>query len=266
RMELLAAWKQPLLDGYIVIQKLNLNQITQKNFQWQLQAQLQSISLTQLTQQFQWPPLQERLTVTLPQLYYHDQQLEMKTPLIVPIFEGTIKIHSWQLKFDPVPLLTVAHIKLEKLNLQAITQLTQFGGIQGQLSGNIHQLKLANWQPVTFDAYFATPEDNSLPKKISQKAINTLTHLGGNGAINNLSRLILSLFEQFSYARLGWGCRLNKGICHMSGVEAKDEGYYIVKGQGLPRIDVIGYIRQVDWPILLNRLRRVTEKRTAIIQ
>lgn len=265
-IQLLETWRQPILDGQLLIEQFSLSHFGKDDIQWQLQAQLQSISLTQLTQQFQWPPLPERITLTLPQLHYAQQQLEMKTPLTLPIFEGKLMISSWQLKWTEVPILTIQRIELDKLNLHTMTQMTQFGAIQGQLSGYVKQLQFVNWQPVSFDAYLATPEDNRLPKKISQKAIENLTHLGGNGAINNLSRIILSLFEQFSYARLGLGCRLEKGICHMSGVEARDEGYYIVKGRGLPRIDVIGYIRQVDWTTLLNRLRRVTEKRTAIIQ
>jgi len=74
----------------------------------------------------------------------------------------------------------------------------------------------------------------------------------------------LKIFENFSYKRIGWGCRLENGICEMRGAEPfGDGGYYIVKGGGLPRINIIGYNQQVDWRILLNRLKRVMNFSTA---
>jgi hypothetical protein len=42
------------------------------------------------------------------------------------------------------------------------------------------------------------------------------------------------------------------------GVQAAKQGYYIIKGGGIPRIDVIGYNSQVDWNILMKRLARMS--------
>ena len=48
------------------------------------------------------------------------------------------------------------------------------------------------------------------------------------------------------------------------GCEKKDEaapaegGYYIVKGCGLPRIDIIGYNRRVAWDTLVKQLEDAT--------
>ena len=71
-----------------------------------------------------------------------------------------------------------------------------------------------------------------------------------------LSRGFMRFFEDFGYQRLGIRCRLENDVCHMDGVEpAPDGGYYLVKGSLLPpRLDVIGFNREVDWPSLLNRL------------
>jgi hypothetical protein len=40
----------------------------------------------------------------------------------------------------------------------------------------------------------------------------------------------------------------------MSGVDSAGDGYTIVEGAGLPRIQVIGFRRRVDWPTLVDRL------------
>ena len=52
----------------------------------------------------------------------------------------------------------------------------------------------------------------------------------------------------------------------MGGVAGAKQGYYIVKGGGLPRIDVIGYTRKVDWPVLLARLKRVSSGADAVVK
>jgi hypothetical protein len=54
------------------------------------------------------------------------------------------------------------------------------------------------------------------------------------------------------------GCYLHEGVCQMMGVEAAQQGYYLIKGGGLPRIDVIGYNPRVNWNVLMDRLARIS--------
>ena len=55
----------------------------------------------------------------------------------------------------------------------------------------------------------------------------------------------------------------------MNGIEAVSGSgaYYIVKGSLLPpRLDIIGYTHEVDWPDLLGRLNRVMSDNAPVIQ
>ena len=45
----------------------------------------------------------------------------------------------------------------------------------------------------------------------------------------------------------------------MDGVEAAAQGSYLVKGSGLPRIDIVGYNHQVDWELLIGKLTEIAE-------
>ena len=65
---------------------------------------------------------------------------------------------------------------------------------------------------------------------------------------------MLRFFEQFRYDRIGIECQLRNEVCLMSGVEPRADGYYLVKGRGLPRIDIIGNQGRVDWPLLLQQI------------
>jgi hypothetical protein len=76
----------------------------------------------------------------------------------------------------------------------------------------------------------------------------------------------LRLFDDFGYARLGLGCRLRENVCQMSGVDSAGDGYTIVQGAGLPRIQVVGFRRRVDWPTLVARLKAATEGQAPVIQ
>ena len=65
---------------------------------------------------------------------------------------------------------------------------------------------------------------------------------------------LLRFFDTFGYDRVGLSCRLANDVCIMGGVLPAPAGYYIVKGSGLPRIDVIGSQSRVAWTTLVRQL------------
>ena len=57
---------------------------------------------------------------------------------------------------------------------------------------------------------------------------------------------------------------LRDGVCAMGGItapSADQDSFVIVRGGGIPALDVIGYNSRVDWNELLDRLQRVLEDR-----
>src|SRR5690606_3228033 len=148
-----------------------------------------------------------------------------------------------------------ANIDLEALDLELVTSAFSFGRITGRLSGGIHGLQLFNWSPIAFDARLFTPPNDRSRHRISQRAVENIGSIGGGGAgvTAALSSGVLRFFDDFNYARLGISCRLENEVCHMDGVgPAPNGGYYLVQGRGLPRINVIGNSRRVDWPRLVQ--------------
>jgi hypothetical protein len=43
------------------------------------------------------------------------------------------------------------------------------------------------------------------------------------------------------------------------------QGYYIVKGSGLPRIDVVGYRHQVSWNALVRQLDNIMKSGAPVV-
>jgi hypothetical protein len=159
-----------------------------------------------------------------------------------------------------------ANIALRNLDLGVLTSTFSFGAIEGKLDGDIKDLELQNWKPVKFDAKVQS-SPGKYPKKISQRAVENISALGGGGAAAAVQRSFLRFFEQFNYGKMGLSCRLRNDICEMGGVESTPQGYIIVKGSGIPAITVMGYNKTVGWSELLSRVKRVTDGNTkAIVQ
>jgi hypothetical protein len=74
-----------------------------------------------------------------------------------------------------------------------------------------------------------------------------------------LSTGFLRFFESFSYEAFALGCRLENDICQMSGLDEREQGYAILRGRGLPRIDVVGFAHRVSWSALVEQLAGIME-------
>jgi hypothetical protein len=261
---LLQALHIPLLDGAIEIEQLRVSEIL-KQPQVEFSGKIEPISMAAISRAMDWPELGGEISAVIPAIRYADSQLNLDGAVLVSLFGGNILVHRMGLRLGATPELA-ADVEVSNLDLATLTRFLKFGDISGRLSGRVSDLRMLNWQPVSFDAYFATPADDTSPHKINQKAVQNLSSLGGASVADALSRSVLRVFENFSYDRIGWGCRLHNGRCEMRGAEPAPNGYYIVKGGGLPRIDVIGYNQRVDWNELLNRVKRVTHIGAPVIE
>jgi len=266
-LSLVEPWSLPILDGALLVNEFTLHNEIEEKTQWTFDGLVTPISMESLSAALGWPVLHGKLSGVIPKVSYVNQQIQVDGALMVKLFEGTTVIRDLRLDkpFGALPQL-YANVDLTGLDLEILTQTFDFGKITGKLDGRVSDLRLSNWQPVQFDAYFATPKGDKSRRRISQKAIDNLSQIGG-GVGGILSRSFLRFFEDFSYQKLGLSCLLSNETCLMSGIGEAKQGYYIVKGGGLPpRINVVGYTRQVDWPDLIARLKAVSQSSGPVIQ
>lgn len=228
---------------------------------------LQKVSLAQLSKALDWTPLTGEISGDIPGISYQNHRVDLEGALHIQVFDGEITVN----RLAAAKLLSdspkfYSDIKIERLNLKQLTEKFKFGSIEGLLSGYIKDLYLENWQPVSFYAWLGTPEGDSTAHRISQKAVDNIAGIGGGGATDLISRSVLGIFDSFGYERLGLGCYLNAGVCQLMALERAKNGYYIVKGGGIPKIDVIGYNPKVDWKVLVQRLGRVSAPDNMIVE
>lgn len=266
QLDIQETWVLPIFDGELQLSGFSLKR-SEKQTQWTFNGLLTPISMESLSSALDWPTLHGKLSGVIPEVSYTEKNIYVDGALMLKLFGGTTVIRNLQLEqpFGALPQL-YADVDIKSLDLETLTQTFDFGKITGKLDGQVHQLRLSDWQPVQFDAQFVTPETDKSRRRISQKAVDSLSQIGG-GASGILSRSFLRFFEDFSYQKLGLNCKLLNDTCEMSGVGEAEQGYYIVKGGGLPpRINVVGYTRRVGWTDLIERLKGVRQSSGPVIQ
>lgn len=251
----------PILDGALNLSDISAARLGDQWY-WHLRAKLEPISMADFSSSLKLPRMQGQASAEIPLVTYAGGNLTTDGSIALNIFHGTATVTQLRMQ-DPLgnaPKLN-ADIALRNLDLGDLTRTFSFGTIEGKLDGDIKDLEMQNWKAVRFDAMVQN-SPGKYPKKISQRAVENISALGGAGAAAAVQRSVLRFFEQFNYSKLGLSCKLRNDICQMGGVESTPQGYIIVKGSGIPAITVMGYNQTVGWGDLISRIKRVTDSNT----
>ena len=254
-----------LLGGTFSLQNVTWRPAAQQQDRLNAAFAVAGIDVPTLCKLFGWPQFPGTLGGAVPALRYSGDKIMLDGGLSLHVFDGFVDVTSLALEqpFGVAPVLA-ADIDLKQLDLAQLTSVFDFGSITGELDGSIHDLRMVNWQPVAFDAALHADSGG----RISQRALKSLTQVGGGGIAAGLQGLALNLFKTFGYSRIGLSCALRAQVCTMGGVEPNPDGagYTIVEGSGLPHISVIGHQREVDWPTLVDRLKAATENGGPVVR
>lgn len=249
---LLQPLQMPVLQGQLRIGELDWRPAAAKGQRLAASLALTGVDMGAFSQAMGWPAFPGTLGGAVPSLRWIDDGFELQGGLSANLFGGFVDITrlSLQHPFGANPVLT-GDIVMQQMDLAAITSVFDFGNITGPLDGSIRNLRLVNWSPVAFEASLRAGQGG----RISQRAVNNLTAVGGGGIAAGLQGAMLKLFKTFGYKRIGLDCTLQGAVCQMGGLDTTDDGYTMVEGSGLPRLQVIGHQTRVDWPTLVRRLQ-----------
>ncbi|WP_448101747.1 hypothetical protein [Luteibacter jiangsuensis] len=246
----------PVLDGQLRVLGLSLRPGAATGERLQTSLALTQIDMAAFCRALGWPEFQGKLGGAVPSLRFVDDRIELGGGLSINVFDGFVDITGMTLAqpFGVAPVLT-GDVALRRLDLALLTSVFDFGSMTGRLHGSIDDIRLVAWAPKAFKASLVADEGG----RISQKAVNSLTSVGGGGIAGGLQGTVLKLFKTFGYKRVGLSCTLKNDVCSMGGLGPAKDGYAIVEGSGLPRLNVVGHQREVDWPTLVRRLKAATE-------
>ncbi len=247
----------PFFDGALRINTLAAENIGSDAMTGTFDAVIEPISMAPIAKAFGLPEFSGQLSGRLPGLTYKDKVLSLQGNVEAEMFDGRVVASNLRVR-EPLgawPRL-YADIVARNLDLDLITRTFEFGSITGRLDVDLTGLETFNWSPVSFDLVMATPKGDRSKHRISQRAVQNLSDIGGGGGgvAAALQSGLLRFFDDFGYDRIGLSCRLRNDVCQMAGAGPAKGGFYIVKGRGLPRIDIIGNNQRVDWPRLMTQV------------
>ena len=267
---LLEPTRLPILDGGLAIAELSVRDFGEPQMALRFEGELEPISVSPLSRAFGWPEFSGTVAGRIPQVSLEKDVLSLGGDLSAQVFGGHVTVNALKLQnpLGDYPRLS-ASITMRNLDLEAVTGTFSFGKITGRLNADIRDLELFQWAPVRFDARLYTPPGDKSRHLISQRAVKNLSNIGGSGGgvTAALSSGFLRFFENFRYERLGLSCRLENEICLMDGIEPqRGDAYYIVKGSGLPRIDIIGNAHRVSWNRLVSQLVAIQQSGGPVVE
>ena len=249
--------KLPIFDGALAIDMLALGNLDGDNMEVAFKGNVEPISMPLLTRAFGWPEFSGTLAASVPGVTLKDNVLTFQGNVESEVFGGRIIGSNIRMQ-DPLGRFPqfFADVRARDLDLGLLTQTFEVGSITGKLEVDVLGLELFAWTPTAFSARLATPKGDKSRHRISAKAVSSLSNVGGGGGgvVQALQSGVLRFFDEYSYDKLGITCTLVGDVCEMSGIEPAGVGYYIVKGAGLPRIDIIGSQGRVNWNQLLSSI------------
>ena len=255
----------PFLDGRILLDDFHADG-PDGIWTGRFSGGIDNVSMLNLTKAMGLPPMAGSLSMRIPAASYTDHVLSIGGDMSIEVFDGHVVARHLKL-IDPLSKTSrfVTDVEARRIDLGLLTSAFSFGSIVGRLDIDIQGLELQGWKPLAFNAHLAnSPGDYR--RAISRGALIDISALGGAaGAAAVRAIPTAGFFNTFSYDRIGFGCRLKDGICHMDGIAPENDGYILVEGSGIPAIKVMGYNRSIDWNLLVSRLKAVIAGNTKAV-
>jgi hypothetical protein len=253
----------PLLDGRLLVDELRLEK-SRSGWHGEFEGGIEGVSMPKLSRALKLPVMAGTLSARIPRIAYEPGLLRLDGALGIEVFDGGIIVHQLRL-IDPFGKgrRFVADVTARNLDLGMLTRTFAFGAIEGRFDADLHDLEMAGWKPLRFEARIASSEGD-YPRRLSIGALKDITALG-EAPPQALARAPERSGFSFGYARIGFGCRLAEGICLLDGLEREGDGVVLMRGAGIPAVSIIGYNRRIDWEALVARLREIVAGRPGVV-
>lgn len=263
-----------VLGGQLRLEKLSLLPRSPRGERYSGSFAIVGLDMPRISAAFGWPKFPGSLSGGIPEIVMIGDTIEFRGGLDLYVFDGHLGVSGLVLErpFGVAPSLG-ADVHFQNFDLEQFTSAFSLGGMSGRLFGSIEGLRLLDWSPVALDAWLRTNGGG----RLSYKAVDDITSLGGGGGLsNNLQTMALKVFDTFGYSRFGLRCRLTRETCLMGGIDplpagdvprdSPDDRYTIIEGSGIPRLDIVGHRRRVDWPTLVRRVQESMQGQGPVIQ
>jgi hypothetical protein len=165
--------------------------------------------------------------------------------------------------FSPSPILHL-DAKWNDLSLFELTKGTPFGEVQGVLQGHLKGLEIAGGEggePQKFDLLLETVPRDSVPQRISVKAVDNIAQIGGGqNAFRGIAGIVTSFFKDFPYEKIGVHATLENDMFRINGTIKEGGIEYLVKRGSFSGVNVVNENpdNKISFKDMVKRIKRVT--------
>jgi hypothetical protein len=253
-----------MLDGRFVIDDFHPVRAA-AGWQAEFEGGIEGVSMPKLSRALRLPAMEGSFTARVPRIVLDGSMLRLDGALGIEVFDGGITVHQWRV-IDPFSASRrfVVDVTARNLDLGMLTRTYAFGSIEGRFDADLHDLELLGWKPLRFEARITNSAGN-YPRLLSFGALKDITALGKEGEAATLTHVPARSGPSFGYDRIGFGCKLDNGVCLLDGVERAGEGIVLMQGSGVPSVSIIGYNRRIAWDALVARFREVIAGRPGLV-
>ncbi len=252
-LTLLGAHEFPVFDGGIELQSLELKSLFSEFIDMNLNASIKPMSLNLITEKLGWAEMSGTISGEIPGMVKKGSVISFLGALNLSVFDGEMLVENLSIErlFGVAPVIA-ADVTFDGFDLSLLTKTFGFGLITGKLSGLVKQLRITNWKTDRLDAQVYTVKTKGVKQIISQRAIDNISSLGGiKGAI---SKTFLRFFDDFRYKKIKLSCKLHNSVCAIGGLKNQGNQFVIVEGGGIPKINIVGFVRSINWEEFIDRL------------
>lgn len=253
QLNILGSHEFPIFDGAIILKELTIESMFSEELGMTLNASVLPISLKLITEKLNWPVMSGTISGDIPGMVKKGSVIDFLGALNLTVFNGNMLVENLSMErlFAVAPVIA-ADVSFDLFDLAMLTETFGFGQITGRLSGKVNDLRITNWKTDRMDAQVYTVKTKKVKQKISQKAIDNISSLGGiKGAI---SKTFLRFFDDFSYKKIKLSCKLHNSVCQIGGLKNQNNQFVIVEGGGIPKINIVGFVREINWEEFIARL------------
>ena len=228
------------------------------------------IKLQPLLSKIWMRPLLGTLTGTLNPIRYENHAVTSQGELKAEVFEGKIILSDLGASgiFTSAPVFSL-NVKLEDLLLSQMTTDTAFGKIEGVLKGHLRDFEIAYGQPQRFNLLLETVQKKGIPQKISVKAVENISQIGGGQSpFMGLAGAFAAFFKKFPYEKIGIQANLENDVFTVNGTIRESGTEYLVKRGSFSGVNVVNQNpdNRISFKDMVKRIKRIGSKGDPVVK
>jgi hypothetical protein len=257
RIAIASAVRVPLLGGAVFLPDFDADRLADPEARARFSLHLQEIDLGELSLALGGPSLSGSVTGAIPNVTVESNEIRSDGEIRASLFDGEARVRNLRVSqiLSTVPALEL-DLEFNDISLGQMTDTFEIGHVSGIVRGRVDNLEIVQRQPVRFEAWMETVARPGVPQRVSVTAIRQLSILGGSGG-DPLSHRLLSFFDEYRYAKMGFRCSLRNDRFTLHGIEELDGKDYLVVGSVMPpRVNVISHNQTISFSQMIRRLER----------